>query len=276
MTPSTTLTKTNEFEIELPDEPSEVELVNPGTLGIFGLPKSGKTSFVLDLPDCLTVELEKNGASFKKGLSLKIPEGLNPIQSIRWLKAVIKKLIQEKKYKYVAFDTLTIVDQWCEWAGTERYMNSTSGKAFNRFNKKDHPDSPELWGQKIPYGHDDYESIHTQGEGYGYRWSRMEVLNLYEEMSNCSQICTIYIMHVAEKLTKKIKNDEEIVARSLSLTGAVKDIVARKLDAIAYLYHEDEKTMVSFNGNEEKVGGMRGASHLRGYQGPADWKKIFV
>jgi len=268
---------TTEFDIQLPMEPVEAELVNPSTMVLFGLPKSGKTSAVLDLPGCFDISLEKNGASFQKGLKIQIPKDLNPLQSIAWLKAVAKKIkAQGRPYKYVAIDTLTIVDQWCEWTGTERYMNTSQGKEWNRWNKIEHPDKKELWGKRMPFGDPDYESIHNQGQGYGYRWSRAEMVDIYHELADLGSVCTIFICHVADKLTKKINSNDEIVARSISLTGLVKDIITRNVDAIAYLYHEDDKTMISFKGNEEKVGGMRGASHLRGYQGPLDWSRIFI
>lgn len=270
------ITKTS-FEIELPTQATEPELVNPTTMVLFGLAKSGKTTAVLGLEGCCDISLEKNGVKFGKGIKLQIPEGLDPIESIRWLRAVAAKIKADgRPYKYVAIDTLTIADMWCEWVGTERYMNSTAGKTWNRWNKADHPDKPTLWGQRMPYGHEDYESIHTQGQGYGYRWSRAEVISLYNELADLGSVCTIFVCHVSEKQTVKIGSTEEVVTRNISLTGLVKDIISRQVDAIGYLYNEDGETMISFAGNEAKIGGMRGATHLKGYVGKLDWKKIFI
>lgn len=266
----------SEFEIELPEEETEAELVNPSTMGLFGLPKSGKTTAVLSLPGCLDVSVERKGVAFAKGTKLQIPDGLNPLEKGRWLKAAIKKIKAERKYKYVAYDTLTEIDMWCEWLGTERYMNSTAGKAFNRYNKTDQPNDSALWGKKLPFGHPDYQSVHELGNGYGYRYSRAEALDLFHEMADSGTICTIYVLHVADKQTVKIGTTDEVVTRNIALTGLVKDLVSRQLDAIAYLYNEDGKTMISFKGNEDRIGGMRGATHLRGYQGELDWSKIFI
>lgn len=264
-----------EYDIELPTEPLEAELINPSTLGIFGLPKSGKTSAVLQLEGCLVIELEPRGAKFQKGLKLQIPEGLNPLESMRWLRQVAKKIKADgRPYKYVAIDSLSLIDTWAEWTGTERYMNSSQGKAWNRWPKL-HPD-PLKREKRIPFGDDDYESIHTQGEGYGYRWSRAEMVDIYRELSTLGSVCTIFVMHVAEnRYTKNITGETEVISKGFALTGLVKGIVARDLDAIGYIYHQDDKTMINFQQNEEKVGGMRGASHLRGYNGPLDWNLIF-
>jgi hypothetical protein len=266
-----------EYDIELPTEPEEAVLINPATMGLFGFPKSGKTSAVLDLPDCLVIELEPRGADFKKGLKLKIPKGLGPLESVAWLRGVIKKIKDDgRPYKYVAIDTLTMVDTWTEWSGTERFMKSNAGKYWNRWNKVDHPDKKELWGKAFPFGDEKYESVQTMGEGYGYKWSRAELVDLYREMSDLGSICTIFVMHVTEnKDTKNRRDDREITYRGIALTGMLKEIIARELDAIGYIYHQDGKTMINFEQNEEKVGGMRGASHLRGYNGPLDWNLIF-
>lgn len=265
-----------DFDIEIPTEDTEVVLFNPATLGFFGRPKSGKTTAVLSLEDCLTIELEERGADFAKGRVLKIPKGLNALQSMEWLVAVAKKIKADgHPYKYIAIDTLTKVDEWSEWAGTLRYMKTEQGKDWNRW-KKEHPNADKRL-KRIPFGDEEFESIHTQGQGYGFRWSRAVMVDMYKLLSDLGSVCTIFIMHVAvNKDANKINGDTEVGSKGLALTGAVKDIIARELDAIAYLYHEDGKTMVNFQQNEEKVGGMRGGHHLRGYNGPLDWDKIFT
>lgn len=268
-----------EFEIELPTEPVEAELTEPATMILFGPPKIGKTTKVMELPGCFDISLEKRGASYVKGLKIQIPEGLNALESIEWLRAVARKIKKDgRPYDFVAVDTLTVVDEWCEWTGTERYMNSTQGKEWNRWNKIDHPLKKDLWGKRIPFGHEDYESIHNQGKGYGYKWSRGEVVDIYNELEGLGKRCTIFICHTVETQTKKINSEEEITAKGISLTGLVKEIIARKVDAVGYVYRggeENDELMVSFRGNETKVGGIRG-ERIKGYNGPLDWSKIFI
>lgn len=269
------LTTKTSFEIELPTEDVPEVSVNARTMILFGLPKSGKTTAVSELDDCLDIDIEK-GSDFVKMKKLKVPPDLSPIEEGKWILAVARKIKEEgRPYKYVAIDTLTHLDEISEWLGTERYMNSTAGKSFNRYNKSDHPDRPTLWGKQIPFGSDDYESVNTLPNGYGYRWSRAELLNLYNELSDLGSVCTIFICHVADKAVISKLTNNEVVAKDLALTGKLRDILARKVDATGYLYNEDGEIMISFKGNEEKVGGNR-AKHIRGYEGPLNWSKIFI
>ena len=61
----------------------------------------------------------------------------------------------------------------------------------------------------------------------------------------------------------------------MALTGKIRDIIPRKVDAIGYIYNDEGVIKVNFTGNEEKVGGNR-CPHLRGYNGILDWNKIFL
>jgi hypothetical protein len=265
----------SEFEIVLPTEKSPPELINPTTLVIFGLPKSGKTEALSKLDDNFLIDVEK-GSGFAEAMRISVDKNWDPMKKSRWLRAVAKKIRDAgKPYKYVSIDTFSEVDEWSEWTGTERYMSSSQGKKWNRYKKDDHDVDPKLIGTRIPFDSDDYESIHTMGEGYGYRWSRGESLDMYNELADLGSVCTIFVCHVADKsVVSKIKNTE-VITRDISLTGKVRDILARKVDAIGYLYHEDGQTMISFSGNEEKIGGIR-AKHIRGYEGPLDWNRIFI
>ncbi len=261
--------------IELPEEKVEAASINPQTMVIFGLPKSGKTTAISTLEDCLDIDVER-GSDFLKMLKIKVPQDLNPLEKGKWLLEVAAAIkAKGRPYKYVAIDTFSEVDEWCEWIGTERYMASTQGKTFNRYNRVDHPTKQAEWGKVIPFGSDDYESVHTLGQGYGYRWSRGEAVNFYNELSTLGSVCTIFICHVADKSVVSKVTNNDVVTRDIALTGKVRDILARKVDAIGYLYFDEGKTMISFKGNEEKVGGIR-AGHIRGYEGVLDWKKIFI
>lgn len=263
------------FDIELPKEITPPDSINCKTMIVYGLPKSGKTTLVSELEDCLIIDIEK-GSGFVSGKKMIVPDGLTPLQEAQWIIAVANKIKAEgKPYKYVAIDSTTRLDEIAEWTGTERYMASSQGKDWNRFNKKDQPNDSKLWGQVIPLDHPDYQSIHTQGQGYGYRWSRGEMQNFWNVLHDLGSVCTIFICHVADKAVVSKVSNFEVSSRDLALTGKVKDIFARKVDATGYIYHEDGKTMISFKGNEERNGGIR-AAHVRGYEGPADWKKIFI
>lgn len=268
--------------IELPTEFSEIESINPRNMILFGLPKIGKTTILSKLPNHLIVDLEK-GTGFIKSRKLKVPENLGPVAKFKWMREVAESIkANNYPYDFVIWDTLTEVDEWSEWVGTFKYMNSIQGKNFNRYNENDHPKDNEKWGEKLPFNHPDYASVHTLKEGYGYRWSRNEMMDLYNDICDLGKVCTIFVCHVTDAVIgskEEVKREgKDIITKQIALTGKVKDNVARKVDAIGYLYNKEGEINISFKNNEDKVGGIRG-EHLRslqGYEGPLDWNKIFA
>ncbi len=268
--------------IELPTEISDVEVINPRNMILFGLPKIGKTTILSKLPNHFIGDLEE-GTGFIKCRKLKVPKHLGPVGKFKWVKEVAEKIKADGyPYDFVIWDTLTEADEWSEWVGTLKYMNSLQGKNFNRYTKEDHPNDQDKWGEKLPFSHPDYESVHSLKEGYGYRWSRDAMMELYNEISDLGKICTIFVCHVTDAVIgskEEVKKEgKDIVTKQIALTGKVKHNVARKVDAIGYIFNKDGEAWISFKNDEEKVGGIRG-EHLRslqGYEGPLDWNKIFA
>jgi len=253
------------IDIELPTQITKAERVNPKTMVIFGLAKCGKTTELSKLPNNLIIDVE-DGTEFVDSLKLKVPKDLGPVGKFAWLNKVAQKIHNDgHPYDYVTIDTFSELDSLAEWNGTFRYMNSSQGVKFNR----------DATGKMLPYGHPDYESVQTLPNGYGYRWSRDEIMSMYDVLCNLGKICTIFVCHVADKSIVSKLTNQEVVTRDISLVGKTRDILARKVDAIGYLYNEEGKAMISFKGNEEKIGGNR-AKHLAGYDGPLDWNKIFI
>jgi hypothetical protein len=256
--------------IVLPTEPIQATAINPESMILFGLPKCGKTRAIMDkvtgLGNCLLLDIEK-GSNHYTGLKMQPPEGYGPVKTYTWLKSVAESIRQSgKPYDYVAIDTLSYLDELSEWVGTYRYMQRPGSK-FNlnkETNKFYKPSDPE------------YESVHTVPEGYGYRWSREALLDIYHELKGLGRMCTIFICHVADKYILSKEKNQEVRVIDLSLTGKLRNIIARDVDAIGYVWNEEGELQISFKGNEEKVGGIRGADHIQGYEGKLDWNKIFI
>lgn len=253
-------------EIVLPTQPVEASAINPENMILFGLPKCGKTGIILDektgLKNCLLLDVER-GSNHYKGLKLQPPEGYGPVSTFNWMKKVSQTIRdQDRPYDYVAIDTLSYLDELSEWVGTYRYMQ----RPGNKFNVRD--------GVTLKPADPGYESVHTLPEGYGYRWSRESMLDMYDQLKGLGRICTIFICHVNDRFV--LKEAQEVRVIELSLTGKVKNIVARDVDAIGYVWNDDGQMKISFKGNETKVGGIRGANHIQGYEGPLDWDKVFV
>ncbi len=251
--------------IVLPTERQKPKAVNLRSLLIYGNPKSGKTTAVSKLPNCLILDVEK-GSAFIEGLIMEPPEGMGPVSKFKWLKDVAAKIKAEgKSYDYVVVDTLSQLDQDAEWVGTWNYMNSVQGKKFNR-----HAD-----GSIMKPSDTDYESVLSLANGYGYRYTREAIMDIFDSLKDLGKICTIFISHVADKMVAKHGTNEEVMTKDLALIGKTRDIIPRLVDATANVWNEDGQFMISFKGDNSKVGGVR-ATHLLGYTGKLDWDKIFI
>lgn len=254
--------------IILPTEPEKASRINIGSLCIYGLPKSGKTTALSELPNCLIIDTEK-GSEFVGGLKMIMPEEFGPVAKFKWLRdiaAEIKK--QGRPYDYVAIDTFSELDNLSEWVGTWNYMNSVIGKNFNR----------DANGNMLKPTDSSYQSVLNlpgkDGFSPGYKWTRDAILGIFEDLKGLGKICTIFVCHVSDKMVAKGTN-KEVMTKDLALTGKVRDIIPRVVDATANVWNEDGKFMISFIGNVDKIGGVR-APHLAGYSGPLDWSKIFI
>lgn len=262
--------------IVLPTKPRKPTHVNARDMVIYGKPKVGKTTALSQLKNCLIVDIE-NGAAFIEGLVVSPPESMGPVGRFKWLKELAKTIKDAgKPYDYVAIDTLSQLDTEAEWVGTWNYMNSVSGKKFNRKVDKQGNLVLDKDGKSIMLKPDDpdYESVLTLGQGYGYRYTRDAIMDIYETLKDLGKICTIFVCHVADKMIAE-KNGEQVMVKDLALVGKTRDVIPRLTDAIANVWNEDGQMMISFNGNAEKIGGLR-ATHLIGYTGPLDWSKIFI
>lgn len=263
-------------EFSLPTQLSTPE-VNMTSCILYGLPKCGKTTLLSKLEGCLIIDTE-NGTGKIRGLIQKVPSDKGPVGKMKWLEGYADFLIsQGKPYDYVAIDTFSEVNDMAEWSGTYRYMTSIQGQKFNRV--KDDEGEPIKKGPMLRSDDADYQSVHTLADGYGYRWSREDTLRVFEKYLGVAKKCVFFICHVEDKFVgggdSRIRLKEEVAPKQLALTGKIKDILPRKVDAIGYVYNEDGEIKINFTGSEERVGGNR-CPHLQGYNDVADWKKIFI
>jgi hypothetical protein len=256
--------KASNGDFELPTKISVPE-INMQSCILFGLPKCGKTTLLSKLPNCLIIDTE-NGTNKISAIIKKVPEDRGPVGKMKWLDDFADYLISEgKPYDYIALDTLTEVNELAEWSGTYRYMLSAQGKGFNRDDD----------GVALLPSSDDYQSVHTLGQGYGYRWSREDTLRIFEKYKRVVKKCIFYVCHVEDKYMATIENTEVLLPKQLALTGKLRNILPRKVDAIGYVYNEEGVIKINFTGSEDRIGGNR-CEHLRGYNDIADWNKIFI
>lgn len=252
-------------EIQLPTTQQAPTKDVPSSLILFGLPKCGKTTIISELPNCLNIDVEK-GSDFVLTMRLQPPQDLGPVGIYNWFKQVVKAIKDAgRPYDFVAIETISYLDELSEWIGTYKYCMSVQGKKFNRDEKGEilDPDSP------------DYKSVHTLPDGAGYRYSRQVMTDIFDMCKDLGKICSIFVCHVTDKYVVSKLTNKEVRAVDLSLTGKVRNIYSRDVDAIGYVYQKGGSVHISFKGDEEKLGGMRGNNHIQGYEGILDWKSIF-
>jgi len=239
--------------IELPTKVIEPTTQNPGRIIIYSQPKMGKTTFMSQLENNLIIDLEK-GSKFVTALKVEV-------NSLTELGEVGQGIIKAgKPYKYVTIDTVSKLEDWCEWEATETYMNSLVGKAFNR--------NPQ--GQILPK--EKWESVLSLPNGAGYLWLRTSFKKWIDRMATVTDHL-ILVAHLKDKSIER--KGKEISAKELDLTGKIKSITCANADAIGYMYRTEEGELrINFIASDEVACGAR-VEHLKGKDIEADWKLIF-
>jgi hypothetical protein len=206
-----------EKQFNLPDKIEPAKRNSPRLAVVFGQSKVGKTTMLSKLDDCLIIDTE-HGAELIPTMSVQI-------DSLADLRQVIVGLSKkERKYNYIAIDTLDRIVYW-----TEQAVSSANGV-------KDIGD--------IPYG-------------AGYSQVRTSIMNLIDKLKTL----TDHVILVAHR-KKTIIGEDSITfdASSLDLSGKLKNFVCSDADIIAYLYRDkeqDNKLMLSFYTNNELDAGSR-------------------
>lgn len=218
--------------MELPKEPVPVTNRDPRTLLIYGSPKLGKTSILSQLPGNLLVDIE-DGSEFVEALKVKA-------NNLGELNQICSQVIEEgKPYKFATLDTVTKLEDWAERSATRKYKNSTKGANFTG------------------------RTVIELDYGLGYGLLRQEFkqwMNAFKRVAPH----TIFIGHVKDKIIEK--EGTEVATKDLNLTGQLKAIVTSDVDAVGYLYIDEEnpnERRLTFITQDEITCGNR-CAHLEG------------
>jgi hypothetical protein len=212
---------------------------------IYGPPKIGKTTVLSQLDDCLIIDLEE-GSDMIDALKVKVT-------SLKELAEVGKAIVAEgKPYKYVAIDTISKLEEWCEEEAKKLYMATPMGKNFDQ-------KSPGMSVLSLP-------------NGGGYLYLRMAYKKWIERLNKLADH-VILVGHLKDKMLEK--KGKEVAVKDLDLTGKIKQITCANADAVGYIYREANETMISFNSLEDVTAGSR-CDHLKGQTMPLEWSKIFI
>ena len=245
------------MEIVLPTEKIPAAHKSPKNLIIFSKPKTGKTTLLSQLPDCLILDLEE-GSRYVDAVKIEA----NSVEAIKHIGKAIKE--QNFPYKYIAVDTITKLEELCIPYAEELYMRSPMGKNW-------------LTDGKPKYG-----NILNLPNGAGYPWLREAFTKVVTYIQTWAPR-TILVGHVKDTLLEK--NGSEFSALDLDLTGKLKRIASSNSDAIGYLLRRGDKNILSFKTTDEISCGAR-PDHLRNKEIEiseyiddkvvADWSKIYI
>lgn len=242
---SKVLTTKKVKEMELPTKKIKASRKSPKRLVIYGPPKIGKTTALSKLDNCLIIDLE-DGSDMIDAIKLKA-DNFSDLSKIG--KAIMEK---NKPYKYIAIDTITKLEEWCEAEGKKIYQSVPQGKNFDKKNEG--------------------LSVLSLPNGGGYLYLRMAYKKWIERLNKLADHI-ILVGHLKDKMIEK--KGKEVSSKDLDLTGKIKQITCTNADAIGYIYREKGETMISFNAGEEIAAGSR-CEHLKGQEMPLDWNKIFI
>ena len=233
------------MEQTLPKTKIPVARKSPKNMIIYGPPKIGKTTALSNLDGCLIIDLEQ-GSDMVEALKIKA-------KNLSELAQIGKAIINDgKSYKYIAIDTVTKLEEWCEAEGKKIYQNTPMGKNFDKDKKG--------------------ISVLSLPNGAGYLYLRMAYKRWIERLGHLADHI-ILVGHLKDKFIEK--KGKEVSSKDLDLTGKIKQITCANADAIGYIYRENDETMISFDSKEDLTAGSR-CEHLKGQTMPLNWSKIFI
>ena len=219
--------------MQLPTKKVKASRKSPKNMIIYGAPKIGKTTVLSQLDNCLIIDLE-DGSDMLDALKVKAT-------NLKELADVGKAIMAAgKPYKYVAIDTISKLEEWCEAEGKKIYMKTPMGKNFEDKN-------PGM-------------SILALPNGAGYLYLRMAYKKWLDKLNMLADH-VILVGHLKDKMLEK--KGKEVAVKDLDLTGKIKQITCANADAVGYIYREADKTMISFDSLEDTVAGSR-CEHLKG------------
>lgn len=214
--------------IELPKEKRLATRVNPGFIIIYGKPKSGKTTALSMLDDCLILDLEE-GTEFMNALTI-------PVTDIKQMFEVARSIREAgNPYKYIAFDTASkLEDDIVLPLAKKFYTDTPQGKAWQGDDVK-----------KLP-----------NGAGYLYlREAFKYIIDMF------TPLCDTLILSAHCKEKQIEKEGKEMSEFEPDLTGKLSSIISAKAHAIGYVYRDKNKTMINFKGGDNYIVESR-AEHL--------------
>lgn len=214
--------------IVLPEKATKPAVLEARRLFIYSLPKTGKTSNLTQLPNCLIVDMEDSG-EFYEGMSFNVKKtaidsGWTIGKTLMELSKSLKERAKEgKRYDFIVIDTTSALEDAARERATVLYKRSKIGQNF-----------------------DGKDVVSELPNGAGYDWLRKAFTEFYDMFQGVAEKCLILSGHV--KVSSVSKKGKDINARDIQLTGKLKQMVTSDVDGIGYLYRDSEtgKNILSF------------------------------
>jgi len=236
------------------------ELPSPQHLMIIGAPKTGKSTIMALLPNSGILNIEPGGIDGYR--FLKHVAVTNDLKSLDEFKKLVGEAItwskandNKKPYEYFIIDNMDVFEDWSEEQATTDYMESETGKGFNRWTAVE-LQKENLTG-KIQVGAEKTgkhrKSVITLPRGAGYYWLR----NAFKRLLNTLPYFAdkiIYVCHVKDKTLEK--DGQETTVRSVNLTGQAGPILAGMCDACCFLKRDNDKVVADFS-IDDAISGCR-------------------
>lgn len=217
------------MEIKLPTSKVPAQALSPRNLIIFSKPKTGKTTLLSQLDNCLILDLEQ-GSKYLEAMKVEA-------NSIADIKAVGKAIKDAgNPYDYVAVDTITALEEMCIPYAEELYMKTPMGKNW-------------MTDGKLKYG-----TIIGLPNGAGYQYLREAFTKVVAYIQTWAPRI-ILVGHVKDTVLEK--NGSDFNSLDLDLTGKLKRITASNSDSIGYLYRKGKKNILSFKTSDDIACGAR-------------------
>lgn len=252
--------------IELPNKIIKASKINPRKIIFFGKPKIGKSTALANLDNCLILDFE-GGTDYLDALKIDITTESKKqnILPIVVLKQIIEKIKEANKakggyvYKFGAIDTISVLEDLVMPIAINLYKATSMGRNYQGNNVLDLPN------------------------GAGYQYTRSALWMVLDELEECFETLII-LAHLKDKLLEK--EGKEMNERGIDLIGKSASILSANVDAIGYMYREDNKTIVNFKPSETVTCGSR-CDHLKDQKITliesdengkitVDWSKIFI
>lgn len=254
--------------IILPDNPLPAERVNPKFMLLYGPRKVGKTTTLAKLKDNLIVDLE-DGTDYVSALKYKIGVGRTPRtmeefeSSYKDFKDFNLELCKHKprKYKYVTYDTIDILQDWSLFLACKLYKESPIGKNF------------EI--EKNNY------TVEGLPNGAGYLWIRRAFTEILQYTYPVADHI-IYVGHVRDKNIESVGTN--VSSKDLDLIGKNKAIICQTCDTVGHIFRErigtsaESRLGIDFRSTEQVLCSSR-VPHVTGkviyFDDKNGWEQIY-